>query len=186
MNFLDLIILVLVIGSVMRGYKIGLIRQAIQFFGFFIAFFVAFQYSKELVPWVKQIIPTPTFQQSSIRMFQETFQLEIMFYNAIAFFIIFLLTKLFLQIGGAILHQVASLPGITIVNQTLGASVGFIQIALLLIILVNIVSVMPFSQLNQWTEGSLLVQYIYQMTPMVTDQLYDLWNTSAGIIPLSV
>ncbi|TCS83516.1 CvpA family protein [Tepidibacillus fermentans] len=178
MNLLDLIIIFALVGSIMRGYQIGLIRQVIHFVGYFVAFFMAFHFSKDIVPWIQQIVPTPTFQQSSVRMFSDTFQLEVMFYHAIAFFLIFMLTKFVLNLGGAILHQVASLPGLAIVNQTLGATLGFIQMLLILIILVNILSVMPSLELNRWIEGSLFSQYIYKWTPMITKELYNLWNTS--------
>ncbi|MFV9511130.1 CvpA family protein [Tepidibacillus sp. LV47] len=178
MNIVDLIILFLLITSLIRGYQMGLIRQMIHFVGYFVAFFVAYHFSEELVPWIKQIVPTPIFQQSSVRMFSKNFQLEGMFYHAISFFLLFMITKFALNLGGAILHQVASFPGIAIVNQTLGATVGLIQMLLILIILINIVSVIPSPKLNQWVEGSLFSQYLYSLTPMITKTLYNLWNSS--------
>ncbi|WP_339060000.1 CvpA family protein [Tepidibacillus marianensis] len=179
MNVLDIIIIVILLGAIMRGYRIGFIRQIVHLFGYFVAFFIAYRFSNEIVPWIKNVVPAPTFQQSSMRMFSETFQLQTMFYHAIAFFILFMLVNIVLQIGGGILHQVASLPGLAIVNQTLGATIGFIQTFLILIILLNIVSVMPSPNIIRWIDGSLFAHYFYDWTPMITKELYKLWSTSA-------
>jgi len=182
MNILDIIIIVILLGSILRGYQMGFIRQIVHLFGYFVAFFISYQFSSELVPWIKSVVPSPTFQQSSMRIFSETFQLQTMFYHAIAFFLLFMITKMLLNIGGGILHHVASLPGLAIVNQTLGAMIGFVQTFLILIILLNIVSVMPSPELTRWMAGSLFAHYFYDWTPMITKELYKIWSTSASSI----
>ncbi|MFT9488409.1 MAG: CvpA family protein [Tepidibacillus sp.] len=178
MNTMDLIIVIIIIVSIFRGYQLGLIRQFIHFIGFFLSLYLAYRFSGELVPLIQSVVPMPTFEQSSLYLFSETFQLPTMFYNAIAFFLIFFGTKLILNIGGNILHQIASLPGIAIVNRLSGALLGLVQILFILIILVHILSVMPWAELKNVLEGSYFAKYTLQMTPAITEKLYHLWNTS--------
>ncbi len=178
MNFLDLIIIVLVAGAILRGFQLGLIRQLIHFLGFFIALFMAYQFSSMVTPYLQNLIPTPSFSQSTIYRFSEAFQLPNLFYNALSFVLVFLGTKLILNIGGAILHQIASLPGLAIVNRFSGGIIGFIQMVFILIILLNVISVMPNTSIHQYVYGSLFSTYLLEFTPYLTETLYHLWNES--------
>jgi len=176
MNVLDLILVVILIGSLIRGYQMGLIRQVINFLGFFIALFIAYRFSGDLAPYIESVIPTPSFEQSTLYMFSETFQLTTMFYNSIAFFIIFIMTKLLLQIGGAVLHQIASLPVLATINRFSGALLGFIQAFIMVLIILHIMSVMPTKGVQDTLNGSYTAKLMMNVSPIVTEALYELWN----------
>ena len=173
---IDLVIIVLIAGAILRGFQLGLIRQLIHFLGFFIALFIAYQFSGMVTPYLQNYIPIPSFSQSTVYRFSETFQLPTLFYNAISFVLVFLGTKLLLNVGGAILHQIASLPGLAIVNRFSGAIVGFIQSILILIIVLNVVTVMPNTAINEFIHGSALSGYFLDLTPFLTEKLYHLWH----------
>jgi len=101
-----------------------------------------------------------------------------MFYNAIAFILLFFATKIALQIAGGILHQVASLPGLAIVNRLSGAVMGAVQGIILIIIVVSVISVMPWQGLDQYLASSSVSQFFLNLVPIFTELLYNLWNTT--------
>lgn len=178
MNILDLIIIIIFIGAFFRGYQQGLIRQLVNLLGFFVAILLSYSFSDEVSPFLQTYIPLPTFENSTLHMFSQTFQLHYMFYNALAFLLIFLAAKLVLSFGGAILHQVANLPGLKIVNRLSGAVVGLLQGVLIIIIIIHIITVMPWQDLKQFVEGSMISNYLLDLTPKLTEMLYSLWDTS--------
>lgn len=181
MNALDIIIIIILFGSLIRGFQLGLIRQLIHFLGFFIALYMAYRFSGELAPYLQEKIPAPSFENSTIYMFSEVFQLENMFYSALAFFIIFVFSKLILNLGGQILHQIASLPGLKTVNRFSGGLLGLLQAVILTVLIIHVISVMPWLELQQYVEGSTIAQFMLGLTPIITEVLYNLWNTSVQI-----
>lgn len=178
MNIVDFILLVIFIGALIRGYRLGLIRQFIHFLGFFIAIYIAYQFSGELTPLLKNVIPSPDFEKSSLYLLTENFQLENMFYNALSFFIIFIAAKILLSVAGYFLDTIFNLPGLAIVNRFSGALVGIVQAALIVIILVHFISVMPWQNLHAYLYGSTIASYLLQFTPIITETLYQFWNSS--------
>ncbi|OEF99336.1 hypothetical protein BHF71_01730 [Vulcanibacillus modesticaldus] len=184
MNVLDLIIIVVAAGSFLRGYKLGLIRQLINLFGFFIALIMAYRFSDDLALYLMDIIPTPYFENSTLYMFSEYFQLQNMFYSSLAFVIIFIISKILLNIGGAILNQIANLPGLATINRLTGAFIGLIQSTILIIILIHVITVMPWQELQQYVESSYISSFLMDITPVITEKLYELWNISTDIKPI--
>jgi len=178
MNLLDLIIIIILFGALIRGYQLGLIRTLISFSAFFIAIFVAYRFSGTLSPYLQQYIPLPTFENSTLYMLSQSFQLHQMFYNAIAFFIIFIGIKIILSIGGGILHQIANLPGLKLINRSFGAIIGLAQATLIIIISIHFVKVMPWDKINNYVEGSIISNLLLDYTPVLTEFLYGLWNSN--------
>ena len=178
MNILDFIIIIIIAGSVLRGYQLGLIRQLVNLFGFIIAIFIAYQFSSSLAPFLSEYIPAPSFDNPTLYMFSQTLHLENMFYNAIAFIILFIGIKLLLNFGGAILHQIANLPVLATINRFSGALIGFIQAVVLVIIIIHVITVMPWQQLQQYTQDSVISVYLMNLTPVITELLYEIWNSS--------
>lgn len=178
MNGLDLIIIIILIGSFIRGFQLGLIRQLIKLLGFFIAIFMAYRFSGELAPYLQEYIPAFEFKETSLFYFSQVFNLQNMFYNAIAFFLIFIITKFILQIGGSILNQIANLPVLATVNRLSGALIGLLQAILIVVIIIHVISVMPWQEMQIYVEGSSISEYLMKLTPILTTELYNLWNTS--------
>ncbi len=181
MNILDIILIVIILISMIRGFQLGLIRQLFSLLGFVVAIYMAYHFSQELAPYLHDYIPVPKFDIPSLYKFSQTFNIEDMFYNAIAFLIIFIVTKLSLNIGSQILHQIASLPGLKTINRFTGALIGFIQGFILIIIIVHIISVMPWLNVQQYLQGSVIANFVMEITPIITEMLYQLWNTSVKL-----
>jgi len=180
MNIVDFVILFIFIVSLFRGYHLGLIRQSIHFLGFFIAFYLAYQFSGTLAPYLTDTVPAPDFNKTSLYMFYQTLDLESMYYNAIAFIFIFFVAKLLLIIGGHILDQIANLPGLASMNRFFGAIIGLVQAGLIVLLFLHVITVMPWQELHVYIYDSPTATSLMQITPVLTDMLYQLWNSSTG------
>lgn len=178
MNTLDIIIIIIVLLFMIKGYQAGLVRQVINLLGFLIAIFLAYKFSKDLAPYLEDIIPLPSFETSSLHIFSQYFNLQDMFYNAIAFLIIFIGVKILLSIALVVLDSVANLPGLAIINRSSGALIGLIEATIIIIILVNFIKIMPWANLQSYLETSSIATRILELTPMITEKIFILWDST--------
>lgn len=176
MNILDIIIIVIILLFVIKGYQTGLIRQIINLFGYIIAIFVAYKLYDDFAPYLEEFIPFPNFSDITFNMFSEIFKLQDMFYNAIAFIIIFIGIKLILFIVLNVLDQIAKLPVFAFVNRSLGVVLGLVEASIIIILLVNFLSIMPWDNLQTYLNESYIAIGILDLTPGITEKIYSLWN----------
>ncbi|ASN05054.1 CvpA family protein [Virgibacillus necropolis] len=172
----DIILLLLLIFGFFIGLKRGFILQLFHLIGFIVAFIVAALYYDQLSSRLALWIPYPELpDESAWAAFLENLPLEIAFYNAIAFAIIFFAVKIVLQIIASMLDFVAELPVLHSVNKLLGGVLGFIEIYLLLFIILYILALTPLSSIQTWVNGSGIAMFIVEHTPLFSEKLKDLW-----------
>lgn len=176
MNILDIIIVVVTVVFMIKGYQAGLIKQVINLFGYVIAIFIAYKFYDDLAPYLEEIIPLPNFENSSFYMYSQFFQLNDMFYNAISFVIIFIGVKILLYFVLIILDQIAKLPGLAMINRSLGVLIGLVEALIIAILLVNFISIMPWENMQSYLNGSSIAITILDLTPSITEKIYGLWN----------
>lgn len=177
MNYLDIIILVILLIFAIRGYHSGLVKQLINLLGFVIALFAAYLFYDKLSPLLREWIPFPEFQNGTFELFSQTFNLEVMFYNALSFIIIFIVVKFILWILGIALDVVAKLPVISTLNKLSGLLIGLAQSFLIILLLVNFATVLPSEAVATHLAGSGISQAMLDATPGLTEKAYNLWNT---------
>ena len=96
---LDLLILFLLFGGLVTGFRRGLIVQLIHMTGFIIALIVAYTYYKQLAEKFVLWIPYPGVTAGSkLSMTVEQLDLDQTFYRLLAFVLIFLVVKFGLQL----------------------------------------------------------------------------------------
>ena len=59
MNGMDWIIIVLIIGGLIQGYRKGLIKETVSLVGVLVALFVAYQFSSDVAPHLRALVPLP-------------------------------------------------------------------------------------------------------------------------------
>ncbi|MFD1850105.1 CvpA family protein [Oceanobacillus bengalensis] len=172
----NMLLIVILIFGFLVGLKRGFILQLLHLIGFIVAFIVARMYYAELGQKLEMWIPYPELQdESAWAQFLQNLPLELAFYNAIAFAVIFFGTKIILQIVASMLDFVASIPIIRSVNKLLGAVLGFIEVYLLLFIVLYILALTPLMQIQEWINGSSVALYILEQTPYFSESIFDLW-----------
>ncbi|XJZ26422.1 CvpA family protein [Bacillota bacterium Lsc_1132] len=179
---LDLILIFLFIMGFLVGLKRGFILQLIHFTGFIIAYIVANIYYDKLAPKLILWIPYPNFgNNSSLKLFTDSPQMEDAFYRGIAFVIIFFAVRIVLQIIGTMLDFIAHLPILRFLNVWAGGILGFFEVYLLVFILLFIAALVPMTVIQQPLAQSTLANLIVHHTPILSDQIKQLvMDYSAG------
>ena len=172
-----LLILVLLFGFLM-GLKRGFILQVLHLIGFIVSFIVASLYFRKLAEQLSLWIPYPELGDDKVwAVFLNSMPLENAFYNAIAFAIIFFVTKMVLQIIATMLDFVARLPVIRSVNKGLGAVLGFLEVYLITFIILYIVALLPVEKVQLKLQSSRLATFMIEHTPFLSNAVESLWFT---------
>ena len=171
-----LIVAVLAIGFVV-GLRRGLILQLVHLASLVIALVVAKLYYKDLGPKLEMWVPFPSSADtdSSLNMLFNITDLDSAFYNAIAFFIIFIAVKIALQLIGCMLDFLAQLPLLKQFNQLAGGALGFIEVYLGVFIVIFIAAMLPIESLQDMIQSSSLAETIILDTPFLSDWVTKLW-----------
>ncbi|WP_110927164.1 CvpA family protein [Bacillus massiliglaciei] len=172
----DLLILALLIFGFLIGLKRGFILQAVHLTGFIVAFAVAYLYYDELAPKLKLWIPFPSSgDTSSFDMYFDTIGLDTAYYNAIAFAILFFITKIFWHMLGSMVDFIAHLPILKQLNRWGGGIFGFAEVYLILFIILYIIALLPMENIQGYLNNSILAELMVKHTPFLSDQVQSLW-----------
>ncbi|WP_096202745.1 CvpA family protein [Bacillus sp. FJAT-45350] len=173
---LSLLILILLISSYFIGLRRGLILQLVHLVGFIAALIVAYVFYKDLAFYIRLWIPYPQLSPDSpVTMLIEALNFETVYYSGIAFAILFIATKIFMQIIGSMLDFLARLPILRTFNRWTGGVLGFLEVYLIIFVLLNVAALIPIEFIQSMLNRSLLAQLIINHTPFLSDWLKDLW-----------
>lgn len=174
----NIILIGLLIFGFLMGLKRGFILQTFHLLGYIASFIVAVLYYDKLVPHLKFWIPYPEISDpSSLVAFLQALPLETGFYNAVAFAIIFFITKIVLQIIASMLDFVAELPVLSWFNSIFGAVLGFLEVYLILFIILFILILLPVASIQTWLGDSSIALYMIESTPILSKKVETLWFT---------
>lgn len=177
MSTFDIIIIILFIAGILIGYKRGFVLQIIHLAGFFVAYLVAFYFYKEIAPAIAVFIPYIFVDtEVSQSLLTQVIDLESMYYNAIAFALLFFGTKISLHIIGRVIHTVTLLPGLNLINRTLGGALGFVEVFLILFIATYVLMFIPWETGQIWVSESQIAMWMTEKTPYFANHLFELWN----------
>ena len=166
---IDLLICFILLMGLMIGLKRGFILQFIHMTGFLIAFIVAYKYYAELAPRLKLWVPYPSFGDGeTMKLLIESTNLDEAYYRAIAFAMLFFVTKIVMQIIGSMLDFVAQLPLLKSVNRWAGGALGFVEVYLLVFVLLYVSALVPVSAIQQPLRDSFIASLIVKHTPILS------------------
>ncbi|MGA8943326.1 MAG: CvpA family protein [Thermoactinomyces sp.] len=171
MNLLDLVILLLLIGALIQGYRRGLVSQVAALFSYILAIWIAFEFTDELAPVIGQLW---RLSDSSAGEWMAFVPIEKAVYSLIAFLVLLFGTRLVLSIAATLINQVANLPVLSLVNRSGGVLFGLAKVLFLILILVNVLNVIPWSTGKEAVDGSILASAITGWTPELTEELGQL------------
>jgi uncharacterized membrane protein required for colicin V production len=173
---LDLAILAFLIIGLLVGLRRGFILQTIHLTGFIVAFIVAYVYYDEFAPKLHLWIPFPSMGDSnSFQMLFDTVGLDTAYYNAIAFAMIFFVTKIIWHMLGSMLDFIAHLPLLKTLNRWGGGILGFMEVYLILFIILYIAALLPMDMIQGSLSSSFLAESIVKDTPFLSQQVKELW-----------
>lgn len=173
---LDLAILLILGVGFLIGLKRGFILQIVHLTGFIAAFVVSYLYFDDLAPKLKLWVPYPELNDGSmISLIFSNANLEIAYYRAIAFALLFFGTKIIMQIVGSMLDFLAHLPILKQINGWAGGLLGFIEVYLIVFILLYIGALLPIEMIQAHMQDSFIAMSIVQHTPVFSGTIRDLW-----------
>jgi len=173
---LSILIIAFLIFGLLMGLRRGFILQVLHLSGFIISFMIAALNYKKLSPKLSLWIPYPELSSDStwVQILQ-SLPLETGFYNGIAFVLIFLASKIVLQIIASMLDFIAELPILNSLNRLLGAVLGFFEMYLIIFIFLYISVLIPLGFIQSAIEESSIALGILDKTPYFSGKIKDLW-----------
>ncbi|CAH0346280.1 CvpA family protein [Bacillus sp. CECT 9360] len=173
---LDLAIIAILVIGFLIGLRRGFILQLIHLTGFVVAFIAAYVYYDELAPKLKLWVPYPTFGDSSaVETFFDGTGLDMAYYNAIAFAIIFFAAKILWQLIGSMLDFIAHLPILKQLNRWGGGILGFLEVYLIMFIVLYIAALVPLGSIQGAMNNSFLAEGMVKNTPFLSEMVKELW-----------
>ncbi|WP_017756059.1 CvpA family protein [Calidifontibacillus oryziterrae] len=173
---IDIILLSLLLIGFFIGFRRGFVLQVVYFVGFIAAYVVAYLFFDDVAPFLKLWVPFPPLSDdSAMSLLMNTFDIETVYYRAIAFVTLFFGTKISLHIIGSMLDFLADLPLLRTVNGWLGGALGFVEVYLLLFIVLYLGALTPIEAIQSWMNESIVAKGIVENTPVVSVKLKELW-----------
>jgi uncharacterized membrane protein required for colicin V production len=173
---LDLLIIILLFGGLVTGFRRGLIVQIIHMTGFIIALVVAYTYYKQVAEKFVLWIPYPGVTSSSkLSMTVENLDLDGTFYQLLAFVLIFLVVKFVLQLIASMFDFLKYLPVLGFVARITGALFGFIEFYILMFLVLYLLAMLPLEFIQERISNSLLAKSMFEHTPMLSETVKKWW-----------
>ncbi|MGJ9382983.1 CvpA family protein [Salipaludibacillus sp. CF4.18] len=158
------------------GFRRGFILQVIHLLGLVVSFVVAYLYYQELASYIRLWIPFPQLsEEGGMGLLVENFDMEMVYYNGIAFAALFIITKIIMQVIGSLFDFIAHLPILHFLNGWLGGILGFIEGLVVIVVLLHLAALVQVDIVQSILQGSSFAQMIFEYTPIISDELKTLW-----------
>lgn len=158
------------------GFRRGLVLQIIHLIGFVAAFIVAYLYYQDLAHYIRLWIPFPQLSSDSgVSLLVDAFRFETVYYNGIAFAILFFATKIIMQIIGSMFDFLAHLPILNMINRWTGGILGFVEGLLVIVVLLHLAALIQVEFIQVLIQNSSFAEMIFEYTPILSNQLKELW-----------
>lgn len=173
---LDLLIIFLLFGGLVTGFRRGLIVQIIHMTGFIIALVVAYSYYKQLAEKFVLWIPYPGVTAGSkLSVTVEHLDLDGTFYQLLAFVLIFLVVKFGLQLIASMFDFLKYLPVLGFLARITGALFGFIEFYILMFLVLYLLAMLPIEFIQERINDSLLAKSMFEHTPLLSETVKKWW-----------
>ncbi|NYF25098.1 CvpA family protein [Sporosarcina sp. JAI121] len=173
---LDLLIIILLFGGLVTGFRRGLIVQIIHMTGFIIALAVAYSYYKQLAEKFVLWIPYPGVTAGSkLSMSVDKLDLDETFYRLLAFVLIFLVVKFVFQLIASMFDFLTYLPVLGFLARITGAVFGFIEFYILMFLILYLLAMLPIDFVQDQISNSLLAKSMFEHTPLLSETVKKWW-----------
>ena len=168
---MTLILLILLIIGVVVGYRRGFILQFFHLMGTLAAVTIAALNYETLADRLDLILPYPsTTETMSNPIFPDITDAEYAYYDISAFFIIFIVAKILIQIVVSAFDYFQQIPVFGVVGEILGAVLGLIEMIYVLTVVLFMLSMVPLEFIQTPIEESGLANFILENTFILSDR----------------
>ncbi|PYZ93700.1 hypothetical protein CR194_11135 [Salipaludibacillus keqinensis] len=174
---LSLILFFILMISFFVGFRRGLVLQLVHLIGLVVAFVVAYIYYQQVAQYIRLWIPFPQLSDDSgLHLLVDSFSVEEVYYNGIAFVALFFITKFLMQIVGSLFDFLAHLPILHFVNGWLGGIFGFLEGLVMIAVFLHLAALIQIDMVQAILQGSSFAQMIFDYTPIISNELKELWS----------
>ncbi|GED20244.1 MULTISPECIES: CvpA family protein [Kurthia] len=173
---IDLLIIILFIAALVSGYKKGFITQLLNLVGLLVALIVAYIYYKPFAEKIVLWVPYPAVtENTALKFANDALDLNLTFYQLLAFAIIFFVIKIVLSILFSIFDFLKDIPVLGVFNRFLGSLLGFVQCYIMLFIILYVLALLPIDSIQKYVESSILTKVILEFTPILSSLFQKMW-----------
>lgn len=162
MSWIDIGIVLLLIGALVQGYSRGLIKEAFTLLGIVVALYVAWRFSGDLSQSLKGVVPLPDSISEGV---WGLLPLDQALYGLLAFVVIFVIVRILLSFLAGILTQLFRVPVLAQINGLGGAAFGFLKAFVVILVTINLLAILPWESGQAAVEQSALSQGLLELTP---------------------
>ncbi|NLP36631.1 MAG: CvpA family protein [Firmicutes bacterium] len=182
MNWLDALLVAVVVFFALAGAQKGFVRQLFGVIGTIASYLVAIYYGKEFILQISRFVPlTKWFPQ----WFEQTtllgFSLGDVLLRLLGFFLLFSLIRLLFSVTGDTVHALFNLPLLGLVNSIGGMLFGAVQGILIVLILVAAARLTHIPFLIEALGESMIAPRIFAVLPVVYEQMKTLLLTGRSM-----
>ncbi|GEL09043.1 CvpA family protein [Salisediminibacterium halotolerans] len=175
----SLLLIIILLMSLISGYRRGLILQLVYLAGVVISFIVAYLFYKDVAEWLQLIIPFPQLSDDAdYGLLLDVLGNETVYYNGLAFIGLFIVTKIVTHIIGSMFQFLAHLPVLNLLNRWAGAAIGFLEGIVILVIVVHLAALIQWDFIQAALQSSAVAQWIFAYTPVLSELLIEWFEES--------
>lgn len=177
---LTIIILLILTFAFYRGYRRGLLLQAIRLLGYIISFVLATKYFEPLSEVVEMLVPFPSVQpDSQMAIYGEyaSFYLDQAFYRVLTFLLIALIGWVITNFLSIFFQRLAYYPFYQYVNGIGGGVINLIVTYVLIFICLFILSLVPIEGIQQIFVDNPPLYAMVTRTPFLSSFAVEMWLT---------
>lgn len=171
LNTFDWIIILSLGLAAFRGYKTGLVRQLALLIGFFLAIWIAYTFSSDLAPVLKDAFPIFDPNSSIWMKLLPIETIETMIYRSVSFLILFVAVKIAVWFLAKLVDSIVKIPLVATVNRVGGVLFSSLQIVLLAFVIVHLMNYLPFDGTESTLQNSWIASGILSISPQITEAM---------------
>ena len=157
MKLIDIILLVIILGGAIQGFRSGFIVELFSLLGVLLGVLGGFK-----------------LMGFAMLMLTRRFNIDEKVLPYVAFAVVFLVIVIVVGLLGRMIKESVKQTMLGGADQMAGAVLGLVRTAFMLSVVIWIADSLHFKALDQWTEDSLFYTRIARFAPKVTDWVGDL------------
>jgi uncharacterized membrane protein required for colicin V production len=141
-NVLNTILIVYLIASLFYGFKKGLIATVVHWIGLAITSVLIIRYAPMVKTGIMNKFPIGSFLA-----------------NCLTYLLIFVMIAILAKLVIILLHQIANLLSLSFLNKCFGAVIGFLNAIIVLIVIIAIIEIIPYTDsIQKYLNKSYIIQ----------------------------
>ncbi|GAB3060683.1 CvpA family protein [Salinicoccus sesuvii] len=177
---MTLLILILLIIGMVIGYRRGIILQLLHLIGTISAIIISAMNYERLAERLDMILPYPSMSQTvSSSLLPEIADAEFGFYRMGAFFMIFVVAKIVIQLIVSAFDYLQQVNAFGRTGDVIGTVLGLIEMVYLLVVILVMASLVPLDFLQETIGNSGLARFLMDNTFIISDKFIEWLQTES-------